>query len=53
MSIGFPTIVIPAVKGGEGRDASKGDFILSDDQISLLSKYLFIQIMHSFQVEIS
>ncbi|XP_055312540.1 facilitated trehalose transporter Tret1 isoform X2 [Sitodiplosis mosellana] len=37
MTIGFPTIIIPAIQGGDARDASKGEFKLSDDQVSWLS----------------
>lgn len=38
MTLGFPTIVIPAIKGGDGRENStEGDFILNADQISWLS----------------
>lgn len=40
MTLGFPTIVIPAIQGGDGRDASThGDFVLNRDQISWLSKF--------------
>lgn len=37
MTLGFPTIVIPAIQGGEGREPS--DIILSRDQISWFSKF--------------
>lgn len=38
MTLGFPTIVIPAIKGGDGREnGTEGDFILTDQQISWLS----------------
>lgn len=39
MIIGFPTIVIPAIQGGDGRDSSKGEFRLTNDQISWLSMF--------------
>lgn len=38
MTIGFPTIIIPAIQGGDARDASKGEFVLTAEQISWLSK---------------
>lgn len=38
MTLGFPTIVIPALKGGEGRVQDKG-FSLSDDEISWFSEF--------------
>uniref|UniRef100_A0A182PR94 Major facilitator superfamily (MFS) profile domain-containing protein n=1 Tax=Anopheles epiroticus TaxID=199890 RepID=A0A182PR94_9DIPT len=38
MTLGFPTIVIPAIQGGDGREpALERDLILSRDQISWLS----------------
>ncbi|XP_053690723.1 uncharacterized protein LOC128739269 [Sabethes cyaneus] len=38
MTLGFPTIVIPAIQGGDGRVPSyEKDFVLSRDQISWLS----------------
>ncbi|XP_055550643.1 uncharacterized protein LOC129733099 [Wyeomyia smithii] len=38
MTLGFPTIVIPAIQGGDGRVPSyEKDFILSREQISWLS----------------
>lgn len=37
MTLGFPTIVIPAIKGGDGRENTEGDFILTDQQVSWLS----------------
>lgn len=39
MTLGFPTIVIPAIQGGEGRkpDSDKA-FSLTEDQISWFSK---------------
>lgn len=36
MTLGFPTIIIPATKGGDGREADS-EFSLSDDQISWIS----------------
>lgn len=36
MTLGFPTIVIPAIQGGEGREPS--DIVLNRDQISWFSK---------------
>lgn len=39
MTLGFPTIVIPAIQGGEGRDENRGDdFLLTADEISWFSK---------------
>lgn len=38
MTLGFPTIVIPAIQGGEGRDPSiHHDIVLNKDQISWFS----------------
>uniref|UniRef100_A0A1Q3FSB6 Putative sugar transporter n=1 Tax=Culex tarsalis TaxID=7177 RepID=A0A1Q3FSB6_CULTA len=38
MTLGFPTIVIPAIQGGDGREASlEKDFTLSKEEISWLS----------------
>lgn len=37
MTLGFPTIVIPAIQGGDGRDPNH-DIVLSLDQISWFSK---------------
>lgn len=37
MTLGFPTIVIPAIQGGDGRDPHH-DIVLSLDQISWFSK---------------
>ncbi|KAL1375486.1 hypothetical protein pipiens_004665 [Culex pipiens pipiens] len=38
MTLGFPTIVIPAIQGGDGREASlERDFTLSKEEISWLS----------------
>lgn len=37
MTLGFPTVVIPAIQGGEGREPS--DIVLSRDQISWFSKF--------------
>lgn len=40
MTLGFPTIVIPAIQGGDGRDASThGEFALNKDQISWFSEW--------------
>lgn len=40
MTLGFPTIVIPAIQGGEGRDQStKDDLVLDKDQISWFSMF--------------
>lgn len=36
MTIGFPTIVIPAIQGGQGRNPH-GDIILNKDEISWFS----------------
>lgn len=39
MTLGFPTIVIPAIQGGEGRDPGQHqDIILNKDEISWFSK---------------
>ncbi|XP_017088655.2 facilitated trehalose transporter Tret1 isoform X6 [Drosophila bipectinata] len=37
MTLGFPTIVIPAIQGGEGRSETSGDIILNKDEISWFS----------------
>lgn len=37
MTLGFPTIVIPAIQGGDGRENVDG-FTLTKEQISWLSK---------------
>lgn len=40
MTLGFPTIVIPAIQGGEGRDPSgSGEIVLSRDEISWFSMF--------------
>lgn len=39
MTLGFPTIVIPAIQGGEGREPGQHrDIILNNDEISWFSK---------------
>lgn len=39
MSLGFPTIVIPSIQGGDGRDdRADDDFWLTKEQISWFSK---------------
>lgn len=39
MTLGFPTIVIPAIQGGEGRSEShNGEIVLNKDEISWFSK---------------
>lgn len=39
MTLGFPTIFIPAVQGGDGREnGDENDLILTKEQISWLSK---------------
>lgn len=48
LTIGYPTIVIPAVQGGDGRDASKGEFRMTVDEISWLSKCISITHFDSF-----
>lgn len=42
LTIGFPTIVIPAIQGGEGRETTQQqhDLILSKDEISWFSVYI-------------
>lgn len=37
LTIGFPTIIIPAVQGGNGGEPSDGEFRLTKDEISWLS----------------
>lgn len=38
MTLGFPTVVIPAIQGGEGRGSSAHqDIILNNDEISWFS----------------
>ncbi|XP_034488898.1 facilitated trehalose transporter Tret1 isoform X2 [Drosophila innubila] len=38
MTLGFPTIVIPAIQGGEGRsDSHNGEIVLNKDEISWFS----------------
>lgn len=44
MTIGFPTIIIPAIQGGDARNTGKDEFTLSKEDISLISKYFFITI---------
>ncbi|KAH8359792.1 hypothetical protein KR093_008883, partial [Drosophila rubida] len=40
MTLGFPTIVIPAIQGGEGRsDGRNGEIVLNKDEISWFSKF--------------
>lgn len=40
MTLGFPTIVIPAIQGGDGRDEdADSDFALTPEQISWFSEY--------------
>lgn len=38
-TIGFPTILIPAVQGGNGGEPSEGEFRLTKDEISWLSMF--------------
>lgn len=38
MTLGFPTIVIPAIQGGEGRNEQNSDIILDKDEISWFSE---------------
>lgn len=41
MTLGFPTILIPAILGGEGRESTEDNILhLSKDQISWLSTYI-------------
>ncbi|KAH8417184.1 hypothetical protein KR222_005930, partial [Zaprionus bogoriensis] len=37
MTLGFPTIVIPAIQGGEGRNEHNGEIVLNKDEISWFS----------------
>ncbi|XP_068157840.1 facilitated trehalose transporter Tret1 isoform X1 [Drosophila tropicalis] len=37
MTLGFPTIVIPAIQGGEGRSDPNSDIVLNKDEISWFS----------------
>lgn len=41
MTIGFPTIIIPAIQGGDARHTSEDDFTLSKEDISLISEYFY------------
>lgn len=41
MTIGFVTLLVPAIQGGDGRHTSKNEFTLSEDDISLISKCFF------------
>jgi hypothetical protein len=44
MTLGFPTIVIPAIQGGEGRQSSIEDnLVLNKEQISWFSKHSNLQ----------
>lgn len=55
MTLGFPTIVIPAIQGGEGRSESSGDIILNKDEISWFSKSLksiVILLINEIQINI-
>lgn len=47
MTLGFPTIIIPAIMGGEGREATiHGEIVLNKDQISWFSKdFFFVTIL--------
>lgn len=39
LTLGFPTIVIPAIQGGDGHEKGiNNEFILTNEQISWLSK---------------
>lgn len=41
MALGFPTILIPAIQGGNGQDNAESDgFSLSKDEISWISMRL-------------
>lgn len=49
MTLGFPTIIIPAIMGGEGREASiHGEIVLNKDQISWFSKDLPFSVLKTF-----
>lgn len=49
MTLGFPTIVIPAIQGGEGREPS--DIVLNKDEISWFSKFeIFVCFLLTEQV---
>lgn len=40
LMLGYPTIIIPAIQGGDGRELSSGEqFHLNPEQISWISKY--------------
>lgn len=50
MTLGFPTILIPAILGGEGRESTEDSKLhLSKDEISWLSTYIhtYLPLMHS------
>lgn len=47
MTLGFPTIVIPAIQGGEGRrEGSDSGIVLNKEEISWFSKYDSITWLH-------
>lgn len=39
MTIGFPTIMIPAIQGGNALDSNKSEFTITDEQVSWLSMF--------------
>lgn len=49
LTIGFPTIIIPAVQGGNGGEGGAGEFRLTKDEISWLSMYEILEI--SFRIQ--
>jgi hypothetical protein len=52
MTLGFPTILIPAVQGGEGRyPTSDFDLHISKDEISWLSKRLYYSNYNFFFIQ--
>lgn len=48
-TIGFPTILIPAVQGGNGGKPSEGEFRLTQEEISWLSMF-YIPILFSVSI---
>lgn len=53
MTLGFPTIVIPAIQGGEGRNEQNSDIILDKDEISWFSMWGLKVIVITMLINIS
>lgn len=47
MTLGFPTIVIPAIQGGKG-EVQPHEIILNTEEISWFSKFFFPTFLKSF-----